>query len=185
MAIKRYREASVLEAARKRVCEAFDSTDRQYVAFSGGKDSTVMFHLVMEQAIQRGQKVAVMYIDFEAQYADTITHVREMFELYRDHIDQHWICIPTLLRNAVTNFEPRWITWDETKKDIWIRPKPEGCKTEKDYPFASPNMEFEEFIILFGKWYGEGKRTAGFIGIRAQESLHRYCAVWLPGRRKT
>jgi predicted phosphoadenosine phosphosulfate sulfurtransferase len=38
-------------------------------------------------------------------------------------------------------------------------------------------MEFEEFIVLFGEWYGQGKRTAGFIGIRAQESLHRYCAV--------
>jgi predicted phosphoadenosine phosphosulfate sulfurtransferase len=38
-------------------------------------------------------------------------------------------------------------------------------------------MEFEEFIILFGEWYGQGKPTAGFIGIRAQESLHRYCAV--------
>jgi len=30
---------------------------------------------------------------------------------------------------------------------------------------------------LFGEWYGEGKLTAGFIGIRAQESLHRYCAI--------
>ncbi len=30
---------------------------------------------------------------------------------------------------------------------------------------------------MFGEWYGEGKTTAGFIGIRAQESLHRYCAV--------
>ena len=38
-------------------------------------------------------------------------------------------------------------------------------------------MEFEEFIVLFGEWYGQGQKTAGFIGIRAQESLHRYCAI--------
>jgi predicted phosphoadenosine phosphosulfate sulfurtransferase len=38
-------------------------------------------------------------------------------------------------------------------------------------------MEFEEFIVLFGEWYGQGKKTGGFIGIRAQESLHRYCAI--------
>jgi predicted phosphoadenosine phosphosulfate sulfurtransferase len=38
-------------------------------------------------------------------------------------------------------------------------------------------MEFEEFIVLFGEWYGQGDLTAAFIGIRAQESLHRYCAI--------
>lgn len=177
MAIKRYRADDVLTAARRRIAETFDSVERVYLAFSGGKDSSVLFHLVMEEAIKRGQRVGVMFIDFEAQYAETIAHVHEMFELYKEHIEQHWICIPMLLRNAVTNFEPRWVCWDETKKPLWIRDKPAGCTTEKDYPFAQPQMEFEEFIVLFGQWYGQGKRTAGFIGIRAQESLHRYCAV--------
>jgi len=177
MAIKRYRDMSVLQAARNRIAETFDSVERIYVAFSGGKDSSVMFHLVMEEAIRRNQRVAVMFIDFEAQYAETISHVHEMVDLYRDHIDMHWVCIPMLLRNAVTNFEPRWTCWDETKKDLWIRDKPDGCKLAKDYPFGQDGMEFEEFIVLFGEWYGQGKRTAGFIGIRAQESLHRYCAV--------
>jgi predicted phosphoadenosine phosphosulfate sulfurtransferase len=177
MAIKRYRDADVLTAARRRITETFDSVERVYLAFSGGKDSSVLFHLVMEEAIKRGQRVGVMFIDFEAQYAETIAHVHEMFELYKEHIEQHWVCIPMLLRNAVTNFEPRWVCWDETKKPLWIRDKPAGCTTEKDYPFAQPQMEFEEFIVLFGQWYGQGKRTAGFIGIRAQESLHRYCAV--------
>ena len=177
MAIKRYRADDVLTAARRRIAETFDSVERVYLAFSGGKDSSVLFHLVMEEAIKRGQRVGVMFIDFEAQYAETISHVHEMFELYKDHIEQHWICIPMLLRNAVTNFEPRWVCWDEDKKPLWIRDKPAGCTTEKDYPFAQPQMEFEEFIVLFGQWYGQGKRTAGFIGIRAQESLHRYCTV--------
>lgn len=177
MAIKRFRDLDVLSAARNRISETFDSVERVYVAFSGGKDSSVMLHLVMEEAIRRKQKVAVMLIDFEAQYRETIEHAREMFELYKEHIDPHWICIPMLLRNAVTNYEPRWTCWDETKRDLWIRQKPDFTKTEKDYPFAQAGMEFEEFIVLFGEWYGQGKRTAGFIGIRAQESLHRYCAV--------
>ena len=177
MAVKIYRDMDVLTATRKRISDTFDSVERVYLAFSGGKDSSVMFHLVMDEAIKRGQKIAVMFIDFEAQYADTIKHVHEMMDMYADHIDMHWICMPMLLRNAVTNFEPRWMCWDETKKPIWIRQKPEGCKTEADYPFAVAGMEFEEFIVLFGEWYGQGKPTAGFIGIRAQESLHRYCAV--------
>lgn len=193
MGIKIYRDIDVLEAARRRIAVTFDSVERVYVAFSGGKDSSVMLHLVMDEAIKRGQRVAVMYIDFEAQYRETVEHVQEMFDLYRDNIDQHWICVPMLLRNAVTNYEPRWTCWDETKRDLWIRDKPDGCKSVDDYPFAAAEMEFEEFIVLFGQWYGQGKRTAGFIGIRAQESLHRYCAVatWekkdlmLEGRRWT
>lgn len=177
MAVKIYQDTSVLEAARDRISRAFDSVDRVYLAFSGGKDSTVLMHLVMDEAIKRDVQVGVMYIDFEAQYRQTIEHVEAMFELYREHIDPHWICMPMLLRNAVTNYEPRWTCWDETKPELWIRPKPTGCKTEHNYPFAFPEMEFEEFIVLFGEWYGQGQRTAGFIGIRAQESLHRYCAI--------
>lgn len=177
MAIKRYRDIDVLTAARRRINLIFDSFEQIYVAFSGGKDSSVMLHLVMETAIERNRKVAVMFIDFEAQYAETIEHVTEMFDEYRDHIEPHWICVPMLLRNAVTNFEPRWMCWDPEKRDLWIRQKPEHCKTELDYPFNPAGMEFEEFIVLFGEWYGQGKKTAGFIGIRAQESLHRYCAV--------
>lgn len=193
MGIKHFREINVLDAARNRISETFDTVERVYLAFSGGKDSSVMFHLVMDEAIKRNQKVAVMFIDFEAQYSETINHVHEMFNLYREHIEIHWVCMPMLLRNAVTNFEPRWTCWDPDAKEIWIRQKPEGCKTELDYPFAVAGMEFEEFIVLFGEWYGQGKLTAGFIGIRAQESLHRYCAVatWekknltLNGRRWT
>lgn len=177
MAIKHYRSTDVLEAARNRIKITFDNFERIYVAFSGGKDSSVMFHLVMEEAISKKRKVGVMFIDFEAQYKETVDHAKEMFDLYKDHIDPHWICVPMLLRNAVTNFEPRWVCWDEEKKPLWIREKPDWSKTEKDYPFCLPKMEFEEFIILFGEWYGQGKKTAGFIGIRAQESLHRYCAV--------
>lgn len=177
MAIKRYRKENVLEAARQRISLIFDHFERIYTAFSGGKDSSVMLHLVMEEAIKRNRTVAVMFIDFEAQYAETVRHVQEMFTLYKDNIEPHWICMPMLLRNALTNYEPQWKCWDAEIPDQWVRQKPEVYKTEDDYPFAQPGMEFEEFIVLFGQWYGQGEPAAGFIGIRAQESLHRYCAV--------
>lgn len=166
-----------MDASRERISMVFDCFERIYIAFSGGKDSSVMFHLVMEEAIKRNRKVAVMFIDFEALYKETVRHAEEMFELYKDHIEPHWICIPMLLRNALTNYEPRWVCWDEEKKEMWIRQKPSFAKSASDYPFALDKMEFEEFIVLFGEWYGQGKMCAGFIGIRAQESLHRYCAI--------
>lgn len=177
MAIKRYKDYNVLHAARDRIRETFDNIKNIYVAFSGGKDSSVLLHLVMEEAIARKRKVGVMYIDFEAQYNDTIKHVEEMFSLYENNIDKHWICVPMNLRNALTNYEPQWQCWDPDKEHMWVRNKPHDFKDCKDYDFAVRGMEFEEFVPLFGEWYANNKPTAGFIGIRAQESLHRYCAI--------
>ena len=177
MRVKRYQQTDVLTAARDRVSKTFDGFERIYVSFSGGKDSSVMLHLVMEEAIKRDRKVGVLIIDLEAQYADTMAHIRNMVDHYRDNIDLHWVCVELLLRNAVTNYEPRWVCWDRTKPDMWVRQMPPEAKTEKDYSFMIPRMEFEEFMILFGQWYGQGERTAAFVGIRADESLHRYCAI--------
>lgn len=177
MEVKKYQKENVLEAASGRISNIFDSFDRIYCSFSGGKDSSVMLHLVMEEAIKRNRKVGVLIIDLEAQYADTIDHVRKMTELYKNNIDLWWVCVPLKLRNAVTNFEPQWCCWDEDKKDIWVREKPIEAKTEKDLPFFIPKMEFEEFMVLFGDWYSQGENCAAFIGIRADESLHRYCAI--------
>jgi predicted phosphoadenosine phosphosulfate sulfurtransferase len=177
MGKKIYRDKNVLEAARERISLALDECPKAYIAFSGGKDSSVLFHLVMEEAIKRGRRIGVMFIDMEAQYRETIKHTKEMFAMYSEHIDPHWICSPMKLRNAVTNYEPQWMAWDPDCIDDWIRPIPSGCKTEHDYPFNPAGMEFEEFIVAFAEWYGEGEKTAAFIGIRAQESLHRYCAI--------
>jgi predicted phosphoadenosine phosphosulfate sulfurtransferase len=177
MQVKKYQKINVLDASKDRISKIFDDFEKIYVSFSGGKDSSIMLHLVMDEAIKRNRKVGVLIIDLEAQYNDTITHIKQMTEMYKDNIELYWTCVPLLLRNAVTNFEPRWVCWDEDKKEIWVRQKPENCKESKDYPFFIPKMEFEEFMVLFGDWYSNGKPGAAFIGIRADESLHRYCAI--------
>ncbi len=179
MNIKKYQKESVLEASKDRISKVFDDFERIYVSFSGGKDSSVMMHLVMDEAIKRNRKVGILIIDLEAQYNDTIKHIEVMIERYKGHIDLHWMCAQLLLRNAVSNYQPRWVCWDETKKDVWVRDMPKEAKTEKDYPFILPQMEFEEVMVLFGQWYsGYGKyKTGAFIGIRSDESLHRYRAI--------
>lgn len=177
MATKLYKEYNVLQASRERVKIVFDNFERIYISFSGGKDSSVMFHLVMEEAIKRNQKVGVLIIDLEAQYKDTIDHIEQMIKMYNGYIDLHWVAVPMLLRNAVSNYEPRWICWDEDKKEVWVRQKSKLTSDPSQYDFYQPKMEFEEFMVLFGVWYGQGKLTAGFIGIRADESLHRYRAI--------
>ena len=174
---KVYINKNVLEASKERISKIFDSFEKYYISFSGGKDSTTMMHLVMEEAIKRNKKVGILIIDLEAQYSHTIEHLRNMIELYRNNIDLHWVCAELLLRNAVSDFEPKWVCWDENKKDIWVREKPNESKDLSEYDFYIPKMEFEEFMVIWGKWYAQDKLTAGFIGIRSDESLHRYRAI--------
>lgn len=176
--LKKYKEQNVLDAARERIAYAFDVFERIYVSFSGGKDSSVMLHLVMQEAIKRDRIVGVLIVDLEAQYSATIEHIHEMIAMYKSHMDLHWVCVPLKLRNAVTNYEPQWMAWQPEKKDIWVRDIPKEATTR--YEWYVPGMEFEEFIVVWGEWYAQGKPTGGFIGIRADESLNRFrtIAVW-------
>jgi predicted phosphoadenosine phosphosulfate sulfurtransferase len=180
MKTKNYIDKNVYQGAIERIKYTFDNFERIFVSFSGGKDSTVMFHLVMDEAISRGVKVGVMLIDFEAQYKATSDHAAKMFDRYAEHVDLYWICLPIKLRNASSNFEPVWTCWDQDKKTDWVREYPKNgfVVNDKDFfPFFQPNMEFEEFIVLFAEWYSQGKTCAAFIGIRADESLNRFRTI--------
>lgn len=173
---KRYLEINVYDAARERIAWVFDTFTKVYVSFSGGKDSTAMLHLVMDEAIKRGRKVGVLFIDLEGQYRITIEHIEAMYHLYKDHIEPFWICLPISLRNAVSQYQPKWICWEPGVE--WIRQPPGMAITDQSYfSFYKYAMEFEEFVPAFGKWYGGNKVTACFVGIRADESLNRYRTI--------
>ena len=194
METKKYLDIDVLTAARQRISYAFDHFEKLFISFSGGKDSSVMFHLVMDEAIKRNRTVAVMLIDFEAQYKKTSDHAEDMFNRYKDNIELYWICLPIKLRNASSNFEPVWTCWDPERKEDWVRPMPvrDGVISDPSFfPWFQPSMEFEEFIILFAEWFAGDDQAGGFIGIRADESLNRFRTICtfdkttLNGRRWT
>lgn len=166
---------NVLEAAQKRIEWTFDNFEKIYVSFSGGKDSTVMTHLVMAEAIKRNRKVGILFIDWEVQYQLTIEHVEKIYKMYEEHIIPFWIALPLLTDNACSQYEPEWLSWDKEKKNLWVRdPHPLSITKEKDIPFWYYRMTFEEFVPLFGEWFREGEKCACFVGIRTQESLNRF-----------
>lgn len=176
--MKRYLPQNVLDAAQERIAWVFDTFPRICVSFSGGKDSTVMTHLVLEQAIQRGQKVGLLFVDWEAQFQLTIAHVEEMFAKYADHIDPYWVALPLTTTNAVSQIEPEWTCWDPAKRDLWVRqPPPQAITDPSVFPFHYPEITFEEFVPAFAQWYAGDVATASLVGIRAAESLYRWRAL--------
>lgn len=169
---------NVYEASIERVKYTFDNFDRVYLSFSAGKDSTVMFHIVADEAKKRNVKFGLLIVDLEGQYKFTIEHLKAMIEEYKDLIDLYWVCLPLHLRNAVSVYEPFWLCWDDEQKENWIREQPKEAITDFNYfPFFRKGMEFEEFVPEFGEWYSKGKTTACLVGIRADESLNRYRTI--------
>jgi len=179
--LKKYsNDVDVLSASRNRMKYIFDEFESIYLSFSGGKDSSVMFHLAMEQAQKRNRRIGILIIDLEAQYQATIKHIHQMLDLYQKNIDVYWVCLPIKLRNAVSNYQPTWTAWGKNDEAVWVRPKPikRGVISNSNYfPFFFDNMEFEEFIILFGDWYGKNEKTACLVGIRCDESLNRFRTI--------
>lgn len=171
-------DIDVLTAARQRIAWTFDTFPKICVSFSGGKDSTVMLHLVMEAAIERGRKVAVLFMDWEAQYKLTIDHVAEMFDTYAEHIEPWWVALPMTTTNACSQVEPEWTCWDPAKRAMWVREPPANAITDPSVlPWYYPEITFEHFVERWGRWYAADEPAAQFVGIRTAESLNRWRAI--------
>lgn len=169
---------NVYDATVQRIAWTFDNFEKVYVSFSGGKDSTVMLHMVMDEAIKRNRIVGILFIDLEGQYKLTIDHIQKCYDMYSEHSEPFWCCLPIHLRNAVSVFETHWVCWDKNKKDMWIRNYPKQSINDENYfPFFREGMEFEEFVPEFGSWYSQGKKTACCVGIRTDESLNRFRTI--------
>lgn len=177
---KIYEGKNVLDAALERIRLIFSEFDHVYFSVSGGKDSSVMVQLAERIAAEMGREYDVLYIDMEAQYARTIAHIEELKGL--PHIRKFYhVALPLALRNAVSMLQPKWICWDEAAEEFWVRPLPAQAITRHHCPWEwfRPGEEFEEFILQFARWYAEthdGKTACG-VGIRANESLHRFQTI--------
>jgi len=172
---KYYLGKDVLTAAKERISWTFDNFENIYCSFSAGKDSGVMTHLVCDEARKRNRKIGLFFIDWEAQFSLTINFAREIFKEYEDCIIPYWVAVPIKTWNTTSNYEPEWTSWDESKKNLWVRQKEEISIKDGDYfPFYYEGIMFEEFVPTFAQWYAKGGKCAAFVGIRSQESLNRF-----------
>lgn len=180
---KVYGTENVYEAAKKRIAYAFEEFDNVLVAFSGGKDSSVLLNMAYDHGKETGQldKLAMYHLDYEAQYQMTTDYVTDIFMNQFPEIRKYWICLPISAQCACRMDGAYWIPWNEEERDIWVRDMPDNeyVINEKNVPFSFTHGQLDyEVQDEFGAWFGrENGKTAVLIGIRADESLNRFRAV--------
>ena len=183
---KIYQNINVYDAMQKRLEYIFSEFDNIYVSFSGGKDSGLLLNLVLQFMQQRGinRKIGLFHQDFEAQYKKTSEYVERTFSSMPDFVERFWCCLPIGSKTNLSNYELYWYPWDPDKKDIWIRPIPKHPYVfnldTNPFDFYKYKMLQDDLYKQFGRWYHRhcgGGKTIALIGIRAQESLHRYSAI--------
>lgn len=77
---KIYQKENVYEATQERIDYIFHEFDNIVCAFSGGKDSGLLYHLVLKYMDQHGvhRKIGLMHQDFEAEYTETAKYVEKV-----------------------------------------------------------------------------------------------------------
>ena len=174
---------NVYDAFIERLHFIFQEFDNIYVSFSGGKDSGLLLNMVLDfrRKYYPDRIIGVFHQDFEAQYTVTSEYVERTFERIKDEVEPYWVCLPMATRTALSSYEMYWYPWDDTKKEVWVRPMP-----EKEYVINLENnpittyhyrMHQEDLAKQFGRWYRlihGSKKTVCLLGMRADESLQRY-----------
>jgi len=171
---------NVYEATIKRFKFLFEEFEQIVISFSGGKDSGVMMNICLQYAtsINALHRVSVYHMDYEAQYQFTSDYVTRTFENLPTSIKKYWVCLPIKAQCATSMFQNYWQPWQKEEKHLWCRALPKNCINENNFKF---NFDYEisdyEFNQKFAKHISNEKKTCFLIGIRTQESLHRYKAV--------
>ena len=179
---KEYLTINVYDALQERFHYLFQEFDNIYISFSGGKDSGVLLNMLMDfkRANYPDRTIGLFHQDFEAQYSVTTQYIDRTFKRLLPEVEAYWVCLPMATRTALSSYEMYWYPWDDTKKDIWVRPMPEyPYVINLEHPFTHYRyqMHQEDLAKQFGRFYKEthgNKKTVCLLGMRADESLQRY-----------
>ena len=171
--IKRiYSNIDVVQMARLRIKNAFNSTDTVYLSISGGKDSIVLndiiYKMCMAGEIDKN-KLIVQFIDEEAIYPcveEIVKSMRKQWMLIG--VKFEWYCIECKHFNCFNSLtqDESFICWDRYKKDRWVRDMPPFAITYP--PNFNPRVEtYQTFLER------NNKNGLALTGVRCAESMQR------------
>lgn len=173
---------NVYEATIKRLEQIFQEFDNISVSFSGGKDSGLLLNLCIDYIRKNNlnRKISVLHLDYEAQYQMTTEYVDNVMSSNADILEVYRVCVPFKVTTCTSMHQSFWRPWEDDKKDIWVRDLPQNAFTKEKFDFYSDKMWDYDFQQRFSLWLHEknnAKKTAILVGIRTQESLHRWRAI--------
>lgn len=186
-------DETVLELARERITVAFDRFDHIAVMFSGGKDSTCVLHMAIDEHKRRGltEPLDVVFWDEEAIPYETVDYIRTVAAW--PMVSLRWLCLPIRQVNGCSPSYPHWFAWAPEEHDLWCRPLPPEAIITNQMQQLEPEHKHE----IFGAWDFDpvdnrisiaesnsllfSLKTHGTVGllmgIRADESMTRRRAV--------
>lgn len=162
-----YGKENVLDATKKRISYLFDNYDNIQLSFSGGKDSTVLFHLINAEAKKRNRKFYLFFLDQEAEYQGTIDMVD--WAMRQPNVIPMWYQVPMFMTNACS--QQQLFLWSWGEGENWVR-------TKSDISIHEIKGKYPKRFYKFVQWSNnQMKKLPGksvqVIGLRAEESPSR------------
>lgn len=184
---QRFTGETVLESARRRVAWVFDRLEAGdikdiVVSISGGKDSTVLAHLVLTEAERRGRRTGVHMLDEEVMYQSSVEQADYLMHLMPEHTKKMWLQVPFFLTNATSLTQGQLRAWEPGEHKLWMRPKREDAIKFKPWKEEDerhrPGYRWLDFYGVIDNFARCFERTAFLVGLRAAgESPNRWRAV--------
>lgn len=176
-----YINKDVVSAAKDRISYIFDEFEKIIVSVSGGKDSTVLAWLALQEARKRSRKIGILFIDEEVVYQSTVEQIEWLMNLYPENTTRLWLQFPFRLTNATSIAEGQLICWEDGKHKLWMRSKVSYSIQHK--PWAPDQEHIRDknkgfgFYDVIENFQKQRDHTAFLVGLRATESMNRFRAV--------
>lgn len=168
-------DCNVVEAAERRVFEAFNRNKTVAMSFSGGKDSICMADIVVKAMQKYGisfARLMVIFFDEEAIYPDVEKIALEWRGKFMSlGAKFYWFCLPIKHYNCCNKLanDESFICWEPGKESVWVRPMPKfAIRNHTAFRMGMTYQMFGEKIF---------KDIPQMVGLRMAESLQRRSAI--------